>query len=163
MKFRVSFFIYINQFWKKTIGVMFYQLWGQNSHAGLHAYRYVVPEHNSFGSRLRHKWYNYLIGKLSRNLARIYSGLNLGLMVSSLYLSDLVYWVGFATGVLFKTHLSNTNFIDLLTLLWKTAFWSELLFFTEKMPFFKLYFPLIFAKPLYHNVRINYRITFMFS
>ena len=41
---------------------------------------------------------------------------NSRISVFTLYLSDLVYWVGFVTGVTFKTHLSNTNFIDLLNL-----------------------------------------------
>ena len=56
----------------------------------------------------------------------------------SFYLSDLVYWVGFVIGVLFKTHLSNANFIDFLTLLWKIVFSSELLFFITEVFFFKL-------------------------
>ena len=56
------------------------------------------------------------ICKLSRNLARIYSGLNLGFLVFTFYLSDLIYWVGFVAGITFKTHLSNINVIELLTL-----------------------------------------------
>ena len=50
------------------------------------------------------------IGELSRNLARIYSGLNLSFMVFTFYLSDLVYWVGFVIGVLFKNAFVKREF-----------------------------------------------------
>ena len=56
-----------------------------------------------------------MISKLSRNLARIDSGLNLSFMAFTIYLSDLAYWVGFATGVTFTTHLLTVDFIDFLT------------------------------------------------
>ena len=46
-----------------------------------------------------------ILGKLSRNLARLYSGLNLSFMICTIYLSDLVYWIGFVTGITFTTHL----------------------------------------------------------
>jgi len=45
-------------------------------------------------------------GKLSRDLARIDFGLNLGFMVLTFYLSDLLVGVGcVVTGVTFTTHL----------------------------------------------------------
>ena len=41
---------------------------------------------------------------------------NSRISVFTFYLANLVYRVGFVIGVLFKTHLSNGNFIDFLTL-----------------------------------------------
>ena len=52
----------------------------------------------------------------SRGRIKFDFGLNLGFIVFITYLSDLVYRVGFVTGITFKTYLSNTSFIDLLTL-----------------------------------------------
>ena len=63
---------------------------------------------------------------------------NSRISVFTLYLPNLVYWAGFVIGVLFKTHLSNANFIDFLTLWWKTAFPSGLLFFQGTLLFFEL-------------------------
>ena len=63
---------------------------------------------------------------------------NRRISVFTFYLADLVYWVGFVAGVTFKTHLSNANFIDLLTLWWKTAFSSEVLFLQNRGLFFEL-------------------------
>ena len=57
-------------------------------------------------------------------------------MVFTFYLSDLVYWVGFVTGLTFTTHLWIVDFIGFLTLWWKTVFSSELLFFRIKVFFF---------------------------
>ena len=69
-----------------------------------------------FVKNVVHDGVHTLTGKLSRNLARIFLGLNLSCMVVTFYLSDLLIGVGCVTGVTFKTNLSNTNFIDLLTL-----------------------------------------------
>ena len=55
----------------------------------------------------------------------------------TIYLSDLVYWFGFVTGVTFTAHLWNVDFIDLLTLWGKSAFQPGL-FFWEKEPLFEL-------------------------
>ena len=89
---------------------------------------------------------------------------NRRISVFSFYLANLVYWAGFVICVLFKTHLSNANFIDFLTLWWKTVFESKLLFLQNRGLFLKLdSFSLIFAKPLYQKVRIDHRITFTFS
>ena len=52
--------------------------------------------------------------QLSQNLTRIYFGLNLSFLFLSVCLSDLLIGVGFVTGLTFKTHVSNVNFIDLL-------------------------------------------------
>ena len=78
------------------------------------------------------------IGKLSRNLARIYSGLNRGSMFFTIYLSDLVYWVGFVTGATFTTHLWIVDFIDFLTCWWKSAFKPGLLLLQERCLFMNI-------------------------
>ena len=41
----------------------------------------------------------------SRERIKFDFGLNLGFMVFTIYLSDLVYWVGFVTGIKFTTQL----------------------------------------------------------
>ena len=57
------------------------------------------------------KYIYIYISKLSRNLARIDFGLNLDFIVFTFYLSGLLIGNGFVTGVPFRTHLSNVNFI----------------------------------------------------
>ena len=85
---------------------------------------------------------NISLGKLSRNLARIYSRLNLGFMVFTIYSSDLVYWAGFVIGVLFETHLSNANFIDFVTLWWQTVFHPNYYFYKIE-PVFLIFLSLL--------------------
>ena len=60
-------------------------------------------------------WQGNII-QLSRYLTRMDFGQNLSFMVFTVYLSDLLVSVGFVTGVTFKTHLTNTILIDVLTL-----------------------------------------------
>ena len=74
------------------------------------------------------------MGSLLRKYAKTGIPNNSRISVFSIYLANLVYWVGFVIGVLFKTHLSNVNFIDLLTFvdpLVKNCFFIQTTIFTE--------------------------------
>ena len=97
----------------------------------------------------------------SRERIKFDFGLNLGFMVFTFYLSDLLIGVGFVTGVTFTTHLWIVDFIDF----WPVGENQPLslgCYFWERGIFSNSICFLNFAKPLYQNVRIDHRITFIF-
>ena len=85
-------------------------------------------------------------------------------MVFTFYLSDLLIGIEFVTGVAFKTHLSNTNSIDFLFdhLVKHICFNPNNYVYRIEACFSNLTSFMFFVKPLYQNVRIDHRITFIF-
>ena len=75
--------------------------------------------------------------------------------IFTMYLPELVYWVGFVTGMTFTMHLWIVDFID---------FWcvGKISLRTWAVFFSNLSFLLNFVNPLYQNVCIDHRSTFIF-
>ena len=62
--------------------------------------------------------------KIQHLLRFVVYGTNCGFGVFTIYLYNLVYWVGFGTGMTFQTHLSNVKFIFFVM---TSCFWEIML------------------------------------